>query len=94
VSTYNGDAVGAAIAGSEIDSGNIEAIGNGFSIVHQNLVNGGNISVIDDVSEWQQEVIVRENNVTGGNITVQENKKADVKHNKTTAGNIGCEVRS
>lgn len=70
MSTYNGDAVGAAIAGSEIDSGNIETIGNGFSIVHQNLVNGGNISVIDDTRESQQDVIVSQNQVTGGNIYV------------------------
>jgi hypothetical protein len=79
--------VGAAIVISQINSGDIETKGNGFSIVYQNIVGSGNISVI---GETHQEVYVYGNQVTGGNIMVSGNKKADVKDNKTTAGDIGC----
>jgi hypothetical protein len=80
--------VATALVKNEIYAG-IFAKGNGFTIVYQNVVDGGNISV-DDIGEQQQEVVVSENQVFGGSLLVYGNKTADVKDNNVRAGNIGC----
>jgi hypothetical protein len=60
----------------------------------RNVVTGGNIRVIDDVSggqfEQQQEVLVLQNLVFNGNLRVNGNNKPDVKENKVRNGDITC----
>jgi hypothetical protein len=86
--------VSATLVDNQVDNGNLVTRGNTFSAVMRNVVTGGNIRVIDDVSggqfEQQQEVLVLQNLVFNGNLRVNGNNKPDVKENKVRNGDITC----
>ena len=86
--------VSAILADNTVDGGNLVARGNTESYVLRNIVFGGNIRVIDDVSggefEQKQVVAVLQNLILSGDLRVNGNEMADVKENKVTEGDITC----
>ena len=86
--------VAASFLDSHVTGGNLVITGNRFSSAVRNVVVGGDIRVIDDVSggefEQDQEVIVVQNLIYSGNLQVHGNKKAEVNDNSVRGGDITC----
>ena len=88
------NSVAATFLDNHVSGGNLVLTGNRFSASVRNVVVGGDIRLIDDVTggefEQSQDVTVMQNLIYSGNLQVHGNNKAEVDENSVRGGDITC----